>query len=273
MQLTFWGTRGSVPVPDSRAMQYGGNTCCVSVEQDGQQLIIDAGTGIRRLGELLQQRGTRDLHLLVTHTHWDHIHGFPFFAPVYDPAVRLRLRGCPRCLPPLRRMFDRQMALEYFPVAFADLRATIEFAEVPAGGEDLGPCRLRLCPVNHPAPTVGVRVDCGSRALVFITDNELQAAKPVTAYPRLVEFCRGAQLLVHDAQFTDAEYPRRRGWGHSTCEQVLQLARDAGCGQVVFFHHDPARLDEELARLEQDYQTQFTGRVSAAREGDTLTVT
>ncbi len=273
MKLTCWGTRGSVPVPDSRVMHFGGNTTCVAVELGDDLLIIDAGTGIRRLGELLVRRQIRRINLLVTHTHWDHIHGFPFFAPAYQPDTHIVLHGCGQCLPSLRGMFRRQMALEYFPVTFANLRAGVEFSEVPASGGLVSGTRLLLHPVNHPAPTVGVRLERDDGTLVFITDSELFDPRGAVPYAAIVAFCRGAHLLVHDAQYTDAEYPQRQGWGHSTFAQAMQLARDAGVPQLVLFHHDPGRLDDELAAIEQACQRQFDGRLLMAREGITLTVT
>jgi phosphoribosyl 1,2-cyclic phosphodiesterase len=273
MKITFRGTRGSIPVPDARVMRYGGNTTCVAVETGGELLIIDAGTGIRRLGEELAAQRPEQITLLVTHTHWDHIHGFPFFAPAFQPGAKVDIRGCSTCLPSLRAMFDRQMALEYFPVTFTQLRATVTFTEIPPAGIDFGGGRLRLHRVNHPAPTVGVRLDKGDGSLVFITDSELFAEPAAVPYAAIVEFCRGAKLLVHDAQYTDAEYAQRRGWGHSTYEQAIRLAADAGAGQLVCFHHDPNRLDDELAGLEQKYQQQSSCPLTMAREGETLAVT
>lgn len=272
MKITFWGTRGSVPVPDRRVMRYGGNTTCAAVEFADELLIIDAGTGIRRLGELLAQRQARQINLLVTHTHWDHIHGFPFFAPIHQSGVNITIHGYGTCLPPLRNMFNRQMALEYFPVTFAQLRATVTFAEVSPAGIALGGARLRVHPVNHPAPTVGVRVEHRGAALVFITDNELFAENARVPYAAIVEFCRGAQVLVHDAQFTDAEYAAHRGWGHSTFEQASRLAADAGVPHLVCFHHDPDRLDAALGELELRYQKNSAVRLTMAREDETLTV-
>lgn len=253
MRVKFWGCRGSVPVPDSRMMTYGGNTTCVEFDLDGHILVVDAGTGIRRLGEDLLDRGVRAFDLFITHTHWDHLHGFPFFAPIHSPLTTISILGSTPSFKKLRHIMFKQMAYEYFPISFPDLKATIEFVEVRSGFDRNG-WRITTLALNHPITTTGLRLEKGGQAVVFLTDNELGAARPPTPPAAFVEFCRGARYLIHDAQFTEEEYLTRRGWGHSTLPQTRELARAAGVANLVLFHHDPGRTDDQLAACEAKFQ-------------------
>src|SRR3989339_559290 len=227
MRIKFWGTRGSIPVPDSRMMKYGGDTTCLSAELDGRLLVIDAGTGIRKVGEEIMRRGIYQFDMFLTHSHWDHIQGFPFFLPVYSQRVAVNIYGCTSSYKTLKDILSRQMSQEYFPMRFSDLKARIDF--VPGCEEvfQINGHKIRTINANHPLFTVGLRVEKGGTSFVFITDNELKQESPATAWSTFVEFCYGADYLVHDAQFTESEYAHRRGWGHSTFDQVLELARAA----------------------------------------------
>ncbi len=250
MELTFWGTRGSVAVPGPETLRYGGNTTCLEVRlASGELVVIDAGTGIRKLGDRLLARGPAPVvNLLVTHLHWDHLIGAPFFAPFYRKETLVRVGGWPRGLGGLALLFNTRHSDGHFPVAFEDLPSRIEAAEEMMRPRfALGGAEITLCPLNHPQGAVGFGIAEAGRRLVFLTDNELAAAGGPP--PEVVDFCRGAAVLIHDGQYLPEEMDRRRGWGHSDWAAVLRLARAAGVERLILTHHDPARRDEEVDRL------------------------
>jgi len=255
VKIKFWGTRGSIPVPDRRMMRYGGNTTCVEVTLGEKTLIIDAGTGIRLLGEQILRRKINDLTLFLTHSHWDHIQGFPFFKPIYSKKTSLTILGCTDSYNPLKNILARHMSSEYFPVPFDELAAKINFVNTCGGSYAIAGHTLRFIRTNHPSYTLGVRIEKGNSSFVFLTDNELESEKPVTSFGELRNFCRGASLLVHDAQFTTGEYPARKGWGHSTFEQAIELAHAAGVKKLGLTHHDPTRKDTELDAIANKIKT------------------
>lgn len=253
MEIRFWGVRGSIAVSGDKVVRTGGSTACVEVVHEGARLILDGGTGLRSLGEA--HPGPMDATVLFSHVHWDHIQGVPFFGPAYHPASRLRLCG-PRGL---HEALAAQMRPPTFPVGLEALRVTIE--EV-GDALEVGPFRLRAVEQAHPDGVRAWRVEAGGRSFVYATDIE-QAGRPDD---RLVALADGCDLLVHDAQYTDAEAPQRRGWGHSTWREAVAVALAAGARRLALFHHDPRRDDDAVAVIEDRARDLWDGAF-AAREG------
>jgi phosphoribosyl 1,2-cyclic phosphodiesterase len=252
MRLRCWGTRGSIPSPGAHTSRYGGNTTCFEVQFGGQRLIFDAGSGIRLLGEDLEESGGDYHQIFLTHFHWDHIQGFPFFRPLYDPSIDLKIVGPKQHNIDVRSLFAGQMGPIYFPIPFSVVSATMSFEHLSEGTIDVGGVTLHTIRVKHPSCVVGYRIEAGGKRICFIPDNELEGDMyEVEAdwRDRLVEFIGGADLLLHDSMFTEEEYPSRTGWGHSTFQQSLALAEEAGVKRLLFFHHDPGRSDSEIDEI------------------------
>jgi phosphoribosyl 1,2-cyclic phosphodiesterase len=248
VRIRFWGTRGTRPTPGRHTLRYGGNTTCIEVRGSREQLLIlDSGSGIAELGVSLAEDRATDLHVLVSHTHWDHIQGFPFFGPAFVPGTRMRVIGPAGSIKSLQAAFADQMDPAYFPLRLDQVPADLEFVEVVAG-QPFEVAGMTITPheLNHPIVTLGYRIEEAGRSFVFATDNELQ---PANGFNAMVEWCGGADLLVHDAQYSQAEYETRTGWGHSTFEDSLTLAEEADVGQLAFFHHDPQHSDDQIDAL------------------------
>lgn len=261
MTIRFWGTRGSIASPGKSTVKYGGNTSCVEVRAGKQILIFDAGTGIRDLGnQLLKEFKTQPvtLHLFISHTHWDHIQGFPFFMPAYYKNFQIIVYGPPARDKSLKDLFKFQMNSEYFPVPLGDLNAQIVMQEVrePFRLDDL---QITSFYMNHPAMTLAFKIFDGEKTFVFATDNEpyrytLHAARkdPLAAQygaeldQKFVDFITGADVVVCDAQYTQEEYRSKIGWGHSPIESVVEFAIKAHVKQLALFHHDPSHDDAAI---------------------------
>ncbi|MFZ5482500.1 MAG: MBL fold metallo-hydrolase [Myxococcota bacterium] len=253
MEIKFWGVRGSIAVSGARYARAGGNTSCVELVHAGERLVLDGGTGLRALGET--HVGPMRAVVLFSHVHWDHIQGVPFFGPAYHPDSELVLVGAG-----LREALAAQMRAPTFPVGLDALRARIEWRD--AAPLQIGPFRATPVALRHPNGVVAWRVEAGGASVVYATDTEHAGVVD----PRLVELARGADLLVHDAQYTPEEYPTRRGWGHSTWLEAAEAAVAAKVGRLALFHHDPARDDDTLAVIEDRARARFGGAF-AAREG------
>jgi phosphoribosyl 1,2-cyclic phosphodiesterase len=275
MRVIFWGTRGSFAVPGPATLRYGGNTTCLQIEPaSGETVVVDAGSGLRELGRVLAPGAPQAVHLLITHLHWDHLLGFLFFEPAYLSGWEVRVAGWPQALEGLRSLFATQQGDGHFPVSWENLPARLG----PAPGLQpprfsLGSMEVATTPLNHPQGGIGFRFSEEGRDLVFLTDNELEGPGP-RSFEQFVEFCRGAEVLVHDAQFLPEEQEGRRGWGHSDYAAAVRLAREAGAGRLLLFHHDPGRSDEGVAAIERRAQ-ELAGpglAVTAAREGQSLEI-
>ncbi len=279
MEIRFWGTRGSIPAPGPLTLEFGGNTTCVEVVlSSGQRVVIDGGTGMRLWGQdLTKVEDPVRFHLLLTHGHWDHLLGIPFCEPIYRPATEIIVDGWLRAFQAMTRIFDNHLGNGFFPVAFDQLKAQIHFVPRLAYGPlTLGETVITAINLNHPQGGLGFRFQEGRHALVFITDNELGAAQG-QRFPEFVKFCQGCDLLVHDAQYLPAELKERRGWGHSTYEEVVKLAVAAEAQRLLLTHHDPGRSDVEVKAIvekarrlaaEQEYHIS----IEAAWEGGTFKV-
>jgi len=281
MKITFWGTRGSIAAPGPDTVTYGGNTTCVEVTlSSGRTVIIDAGTGIRKLGDaLLEQNKHEDLYLLITHVHWDHISGFPFFGPLFRSNCRITVDGCRRSMEGLKRVFSANYLDGTWPLAFEDLKARIENShELRQGRLALDGTLVMPHQLQHPQGGLGFRFTEGNRSLVFLTDNELREdGWNGSCFSDFVFFCRGADLVIHDCQYLPEEIQIRRGWGHTDLESVVKLAVEAGIGKLVLFHHDPWRTDAAVAKIVERCrsiaaESGSSVQIEAAREGMTLTV-
>ncbi|MGH7565761.1 MAG: response regulator [Gemmatimonadota bacterium] len=262
MDVRFWGTRGSLAKPGPTTLRYGGNTSCVEVRgDDGTLIVLDCGTGAHGLGQALVSSGAppHDGHLLITHTHWDHIQGFPFFAPLFIPGNTWDIYAPGSFGQELEHTLAAQMQHNYFPVTLAQLGATIRFHDLSEGPFMVGGVHVTAEYLNHPVLALGYRLESGGKALVYSVDHEPHAPNPVASTPgalpshgedqRHVEFLAGANLVIHDAQYTIEEYPQKTGWGHTPAEWAVDYAVAAGARRLALFHHDPLRDDEALDRL------------------------
>jgi phosphoribosyl 1,2-cyclic phosphodiesterase len=305
MKVRFWGVRGSFPVPGQRTNRYGGNTSCVEVRpHGGDPIIIDAGTGIRRLGKQLMLdafgdgRGTA--HLLISHTHWDHIQGLPFFSPLYKRGNTLHLFARQRDDTHLRAVFESQTEEPYFPVPMASLKAEICFHELMEGQSfDIGTAKISCTRLNHPWIAIAYRIDVDGASLVYASDtapfrdilleHEFIAKAPVLGGPldprdaaklwamreSLLRLCQGVDLLIYDTQFTTEEYRSRPHWGHSTPDDAIEIALEARVKSLVLYHHAPARSDDEQDAILDVCRIKLAGapfEVLAAYEGMELTL-
>lgn len=294
MRIRFWGTRGSLAKPGPSTIRYGGNTSCVEVRApDGTLIVLDCGTGAHELGRALLATGERPVrgNLLITHTHWDHIQGFPFFAPLFDPGNEWHVYAPQGLGQRLEDTLAGQMAYTYFPVNLSQFGATIRYHELAEGSFELGSVRVTTRFLNHPGLAMGYRLEAAGVSMVYATDHEphsrhLGEAKPAEGGippvhredQRHVEFLAGADLVIHDAQYTLEEYPKKVTWGHTPAERAVDFACAGGVRRLALFHHDPLRTDAALDRLLEvcRRRAQAGGgglEVTAAAEGQVIELT
>ena len=282
VKIRFWGVRGSFPVPGPTTNRYGGNTSCVEVRpRGGPHIIIDAGTGIRRLGKEMMQtaygEGKGASHLLISHTHWDHIQGLPFFAPLYQGGNRFYVYARQRDDTHLRAVFASQTEDPYFPVPFNAVKADVSFRELVEGARfDIGTVKVACTRLNHPWIAMAYRLDCDGASVVYSTDTAPftdillekefiktpprlgdppkpdDVAKLAAMRDALIDLCRDADLLIYDTQFTPEEYRSRPHWGHSTPGDAIDIALAAKVKTLALFHHAPERSDDDQDRILAD---------------------
>jgi len=280
LKLRFWGTRGSIPSPGPDTVKYGGNTTCVELRlDDGTLIIFDAGTGIRELGSaILKTEQRHDINLFLSHSHWDHIQGFPFFSPAYQDGTTITIFGCPPTYNKLREILTNQMESRYFPVNFTELKAQIAFKAINNGEQLIGTSSFSFIENNHPGTAYGFKVSDNNRSFVFITDNELEPPNgKTTNWDDFVSFCQNVDVLIHDAQYLDSELKNNSGFGHSSYEQALKLGIDANVETLVFFHHNPGRTDLEIDQIVNKFKSYVQTKnkklnIFAAKEGQTLII-
>ncbi len=268
MRVRFWGTRGSIATPGPHTVRFGGNTSCVQVTTDsGSCLILDCGTGVRALGASLMARASQPVTatILLSHTHWDHIQGFPFFAPLFIPGNRVTVCGPEGSGKSLREVLSGQMEFTYFPVEIDQLPAAIAFRELAEGVHEFEGVRVVAQFLHHPAMTLGYRIEADGATVVYVCDHEPFSETLWHGHPTSIQaesivhegdrrharFMAGADLVIHDAQYTPEEYPAKKNWGHSTYEYAVALAAASGVRALALTHHDPTHDDAFVAGIEE----------------------
>jgi phosphoribosyl 1,2-cyclic phosphodiesterase len=276
MRVTLFGTRGSLAAPGPETVRYGGNTAAVLVRgNDGTLLVLDAGTGIRRLAMQIPPATAR-IDILLTHLHMDHIQGLGFFAPLFDPRINIHIWGPASSTLRLEARLARYLSPPLFPVHLRDLPSVV-CREVPCPAFEIGPFRIRTSLVCHPGPTVGYRIESEGSAVAYLCDHEpalgLRNGRwPAPEWISGFDLAADADLLIHDAQYTDEQYQRCVGWGHSTYRHAFEFAAQVGARRIVPFHHDPSHDDATLDRLLDDAVRTFkySRAASPGREGTTF---
>jgi len=264
VKLNFWGVRGSIPTPQVENLSYGGNTACIEVRSNDQVLIFDGGTGIRNLGRLLvEESRAKKLtsHVFLTHFHWDHIQGIPFFEVLYQPESHVTFySSC--SLGPLEDKLEGVMSKPYFPVSFDMLKdSQRSFVEIESAPVRLGDLQIYSFPLNHPQGAFGYRIESPHSVIVYASDLE-HGNHGLDGVLR--EYAQGANILIYDAQYTPKEYETHKGWGHSTWLEATQVARDAKVEHLILFHHDPWHDDQSLFNIVQNARFQFENTIAAS---------
>jgi len=297
LSVRFWGVRGSIPCPGLDTVVYGGNTSCLEIRAGEKLVIIDLGTGLRPLGDWLREndlkeRGKIDADIFLSHTHWDHIMGFPMFSPIYLPKTSLRITA-PLSYEDdsLKQIIEHQLSYRYWPVRADELAARIEYNQINETTVDLGSgLTVTSKYLNHPISCMGYRFNYEGKSIATVFDHE-PFRNLFTAVPgedgydersakegeiaaaeeneKIRNFLKGANIIIHDAQYSQDEYPRHIGWGHASCGHAVEAAQTAGAQTLVFYHHDPAHTDSRLEQIEKSYANS-TARIIMAREGMVL---
>ena len=292
--VRFWGVRGAVPCPGPDTVIYGGNTSCLEIRAGDRLLIVDMGTGIRPLGHWLmkndyKQNGKIDADIFISHTHWDHIMGFPMFSPVYAPDTTLRISGPVSFEDSLENIIKNQLAYRYWPVRARELSAHIEFNQIKETSLDLGGgLTVASKYLNHPILCLGYRFCYNGKSIVTVFDHEpfqnlfssnsektdfdekeAREGEIVAAEEneKIIRFIKGADIVIYDAQYTQDEYAGHIGWGHTSYEYAIKTALSANVKKLIFFHHDPTRSDKQLKQFEKFYAKKMPVKIAMAKEG------
>ena len=268
--VRFWGVRGSIACPSPNHVRYGGNTSCLEVCVGGKRVVLDAGTGIRNLGQEFLKEGVRSANILLTHTHWDHINGFPFFTPAYVPDHAFDIyAGHLIDAGGVERVLAGQMARPTFPVPLSALQAEMSFNDFRAGDilelEDV-PATIRTAPLQHPDGATGYRFEVGDRSLCYVTDTE---HVPGELDQTILGLIKDADLVIYDCTYTDEEFPKHVGWGHSTWQEGIRLCQAAGVKRLAIFHHDPYHEDAFMDSVAEQAAEMWDGAF-VAKEGDKI---
>ncbi len=257
MFIKCWGSRGSIPVSGKDYLKYGGNTTCIEIRAKSDDIIIiDAGTGIRELGNKLMEEKNSTYNIIFTHAHWDHVMGFPFFKPLYSKKTSLRMYQCPFHSKFVETILPKILSPPNFPIKYSDLKAKIFYEEVNQAKWEIG--SITIIPINlsHPNGGSGYKFVEDNKSFVFLTDNELGFVHPNgLTYKDYIKFSAGADLLIHDAEYTPEEYINHIGWGHSVYTQVLDLAFESGVKKLGLFHLNPERTDKKMDQIVKTCQT------------------
>jgi phosphoribosyl 1,2-cyclic phosphodiesterase len=273
MKITFYGVRGSCPSPGKDTVKYGGNTACVLVTaDDGKKLILDAGTGLRQLGNDIKHK-EQDIYILLSHNHWDHIQGFPFFVPAYLREHTLHIYSGHTDLNHDDAILE-QMSKSFFPVHHRHLQAQIELITNHQKQFTVNGFNITRYYINHPGGGNAYLIECDGKTLAYVTDNELNTpGKVKTTIAQWTQILQGVDLLIHDAQFMPSDMPLKSGWGHSMAKEAVELAKAANVKKLLIYSHDPERTDDEIdATIEQLNSMKLSFTVTAAQEGLTLSV-
>lgn len=283
IKIKFWGTRGSIPTPGRNTIKYGGNTSCVEVRAAGQLFIFDAGTGIRELGNfLIAQKKLCKAYIFLSHHHWDHIQGLPFFVPAYVTGNEFTILGTNHPNASLEKIISNQMESVYFPVALSHLNAKINFQQLTEGSFQIATVQIDTIATNHPALTLSYRLTREGKNIVYMTDNEIEPLEIASSgmldkWKKMVDFISHVDILIHDAQYSDEEYRNKRGWGHSPWREALRLALDGNVKTLILFHHDPDHGDEVIDSFVEECKEEIKRKGSkmkclGAKEGMELDV-
>ena len=260
-KLKFWGVRGSIACPSPNHIAFGGNTSCIEVSAGGTRIILDAGTGIRNMGHWLQRKNITEATILLSHVHWDHINGFPFFSPAFHKDWSFHIMaGHLAKFGGIRNVLAGQMTTPTFPVPLEAMRSTMTYEDFDAGDSFNLPAdskvKIRTAPLNHPDGATAYRIEYQGKSLCYVTDTEHVPGKPDETILGLIE---GTNLFIYDCTYTDKEFERKRGWGHSTWEEAVRLAQAANVESLAIFHHDPDHEDRFMERVESQARQIWSG--------------
>lgn len=263
-KVKFWGVRGSIACPSPRHIGFGGNTSCVEVSAGGERIIFDAGTGIRSLGLWMLKKQVKHAHLMLSHTHWDHINGFPFFTPAFmpDQSFEIMAGHVAEDQGGIQKVLSGQMAQPFFPVPLEAMRGTLRFSDFDAGdtfslSENT---EVRTAPLNHPNGATAYRVNHRGKSMCYVTDTEHVPGQPDENILALIE---GADLVIYDSTYNEKEFVEKIGWGHSTWEEGIRLCRAANVRMLAIFHHDPTHDDSYMEALELEARDVWPGAIVA----------